>query len=254
VPSGGLIGIPAQETARFSDFARSLVETNLYEGWEVTFRFGHDIADNTNALIQTMLDRDKDWFWYMGDDHVWSPDLLTKLLAQTFQPGAGMVPGRAIIVPLCLMRNPPYRPVIWREETADFVCADPSACSPPHDDNRFARVELNDHPDGGVIEIAAAGGAGMLIHRSVFEAMEKPWFDAGRGTTARVGEDINFCEKARAAGYKIWCDLDASLGHCCTSVVWPVREADGWTFGFSMMGGFKVTMPPGFQKYADECA
>jgi hypothetical protein len=244
VSSGGLIGVPAQETARFSDFARSLVETGLPEGWEVTFRFGHDIADNTNALIETTLARDKEWFWYMGDDHAWSPNLLTKLLGQTLQRGPGEVPGRPIIVPLCLMRNPPYRPVIWKNDWD----------SEAKGDGRFARVDLADHPDGGVIEVEAAGGAGMLIHRSVFDALERPWFEAGRGSTARVGEDINFCEKAREHGFSIWCDLDSVLGHCATTVVWPVREADGWTFGFSMMGGFKVTMPPGFQAYADECA
>lgn len=215
----GLVGVIAQETGRYSMFASSLSEMRLPSGWEVKWRFGWNIGHSQDALVQEMIHRDKDWFWLMGDDHVFSPDLLEKLLAHDLD----------IVVPLCLMRNPPYRPVIW--------------ASPDSEDD-MNRVDLDDHPDGGLIEVCLAGGAGMLVKRHVFEALGEPWFEAGRGHTAKVGEDYNFCDKARAAGFKVHCDLDSLLGHCSTTVVWPVREPDGWTYGFSMVGGFQITMPP----------
>jgi hypothetical protein len=223
----GLIGVVAQETARYSMFGSSLSEMQLPEGWEVKWRFGHDIAQQTNALIEEAVDRDKDWFWYLGDDHAWSPNLLEKLLAHN----------EDIVVPLCLMRNPPYRPVIWKEASEDTGASGDVI-------DGFARINLDDYPDGGLIQVHAAGGAGMLIRRNVLDGMEQPWFEAGRGLTARVGEDINFCQKANKAGFGIYCDLDAMLGHITTTVVWPVREYDGWTYGFSMMGGYQITMPP----------
>ncbi len=217
--SGGLIGVIAQETGRYSFFAKSLSEMPLPNGWEVKWRLGWNIGQSTDALIEEMLERGKDWFWLMGDDHVWSPNLLEKLLAHDVD----------IVVPLCLMRNPPYRPVIWSSADSE---------------DEMNRVDLDNHPDGGLIEVALAGGAGMLVKRHVFEALEQPWFEAGRGATVKVGEDYNFCDKAREAGFKVYCDLDAHLGHCSTTVVWPVREYDGWTYAFSMMGGFQITMPP----------
>lgn len=225
---GGLIGVVAQETARYSMFGASMTELDVPEGTIVKWRFGHHIADSTNALIQEMYDRDLDWLWIMGDDHSFSPNLLTSLLDRDVE----------IVVPVCLMRNPPYRPVAF-----DYAGAE----------NESVRVNLTDHPDGGLIEVKSCGSAGMLIRREVFDFVERPWFEAGRGITAIVGEDLNFCDKAREAGFDIHLDLDHVLGHCMTGVVWPVREEDGWTFGFSMMGGFQITMPPAASwAYADE--
>lgn len=225
----GLVGVLAQESARFSMFAASMTDLQMPAGSTVKWRFGWDLAQAHNALIGEMLDRDLDWIWIMGDDHVFSPDILAKLLDHDAD----------IVVPLCLMRNAPYRPVVWVDH-------------PGGEPNLVKRIDLANHPEGGLIEVAAAGSAGMLIRRSVFEFVEEPWFEAGGDLTNRVGEDVYFCRKARAAGLAIYCDLDSVIGHCSTTVVWPVREHDGWTFAFSMMGGFEVTMPPSFQSYADQ--
>lgn len=225
---GGVIGVVAQETARFSMFAASMTGMEPPFGTEVVWRFGHHIAQSTNALIDAMYERDADWLWIMGDDHAFSPGLLLGLLDRDVE----------IVAPLCLMRNPPYRPVAF-----DFA----------PDENDSVRVNLDDHPEGGLIKVKSVGSAGLLVRREVFDFIPQPWFEAGRGMTAVVGEDLNFCDKARDAGFDIHVDLDLSLGHCLTGVVWPVREHDGWTFGFSMIGGFQITMPPGSAwAYADE--
>lgn len=255
----GAIAVIAQENARFSQFAADLTSLDLPEGWETIWRFGWDLADAHNALIEQALRLGKDYVWFMGDDHAFSPDLLKKLLAHDLD----------LVVPLCLMRNAPYRPVNWVRDDY-WQSGDPcvrcrqreplpttSYCEECVEIVRIEgapvkRIDLNDYPDGGLVEIAYAGAAGLLVKRAVFEAIEPPWFETGTGITARVGEDVNFCRKARAVGFKIYTDLDSVLGHLSTTAVWPVREHDGWTFGFSMMGGFKITLPPGFQAYADE--
>lgn len=228
-PSGVLVGVVAQETARFSMFAASMTDLEAPDGSSVKWRFGHNIAQSTNALIDEMYARNHEAVWIMGDDHSFSPGILAKLLDRNVD----------IVVPLCLMRNPPYRPV---------------AFMPTDDPDKSERLELTDFPDGGLIEVKSVGSAGMLIKRSALDRIERPWFGAMGGPTNRVGEDIGFCMRAADAGVAIHVDLDTVLGHCLTSVVWPVREDDGWTFGFSMMGGFKLTMPPGIQQYADDCS
>jgi hypothetical protein len=65
----------------------------------------------------------------------------------------------------------------------------------------------------GLQEIASTGFGCVAVHRSVFEAMEPPWFhipwleDELRHD---CGEDIYFCRKARQAGFKVLLDHDLS--------------------------------------------
>jgi GT2 family glycosyltransferase len=57
----------------------------------------------------------------------------------------------------------------------------------------------------------------LLVRMSVFDALAKPHFrflfDESSG--AIVGEDYNFCDRARAVGFRIWCDpqLSFAIGH-----------------------------------------
>lgn len=215
----GLIGVIAQETSRFSMFAASLTGLERPEGSSVKWIFGHDIADNANLLVRQMYENDHEWLWILGDDHAFSPTILKRLLAHDVE----------IIVPLCLMRNIPFQPVIYSHVDAE---------------GRRVRVDLNDYPGGGRIAVQSAGSGGMLIKREVFDALSDPWFEAGVDSSVQLGEDIYFCDKASEEGFIVYCDLDTPMGHCSTSVVWPVNEPDGWTYGFSMMGGFQITMPP----------
>ncbi len=228
IDSSGLIGVIAQETARYSYFASSLTGTDVPAGSAIRWQFGHDIPANVNGLVRALLDSELEWLWLLGDDHTWSPNLLMKLLGHD----------KDIVAPLGLQRAAPYR-------TTALV---PS----PDDPRGHTRLDLNLHPFGGLVEVVAIGSGGMLIKREVFETMEEPWFEAGKIDGEHLTEDIYWCDKARQLGYRIHCDLDAHIGHICTSVIWPVHEPDGWTFGFSMTGGFQITMPPGMQGYADE--
>lgn len=225
----GLIGVIAQETSRYTMFAASMTSLDIPDRSEVKWIFGHDIAANTNMLVREMLDRPwAEWLWIMGDDHAFSPPILKKLLDRE----------KDIVVPLCLQRNAPYRPV---------------ALEAIEDDGKLKRLDLDLFPFGGVVEVVACGSAGMLIRRKVLVAMDPPWFESGVLVDGQLMEDLYFCVKARQEGFEVWCDLDTMLGHCSTTVVWPVLEEDGWTFGFSMMGGFQLTMPRYIRQYADDC-
>ncbi|WP_416897894.1 MAG: hypothetical protein ACMVY4_21005 [Minwuia sp.] len=76
-------------------------------------------------------------------------------------------------------------------------------------------------PDDGLVEADFIGFGGVLIRADVFRAIEKPWFPiAFRGEDPEkgdqwLGEDYGFCEKARAAGYRIHVDAGLSyrFGH-----------------------------------------
>ena len=64
-------------------------------------------------------------------------------------------------------------------------------------------------PDStGLEEVEFVGTGMMLIKREVFEKLKKPYFFYD--VRNNVGEDVNFCRKARAKGYKIFIDHDLS--------------------------------------------
>lgn len=60
----------------------------------------------------------------------------------------------------------------------------------------------------GLEEVESVGTGMMLIKREVFEALKEPYFFYD--VEKNVGEDVNFCRKARDAGFKIYIDHDLS--------------------------------------------
>lgn len=67
------------------------------------------------------------------------------------------------------------------------------------------------------VKVHGLGMGMVLIRREVFEAIQFPWFETVYDKVNRkwVGEDVDFCIKARAAGYDVWCDtvLSEEIGH-----------------------------------------
>lgn len=214
----GLIAVIAQENSRFTAFSVAMDQMQVPPGSMREWYIGHDIPENHNLAVQTLLqEQHLEWLFLMGDDHVFEPDLLLRLLSHDCH----------LVAPLCLTRMPPYRPVA-------FVL---------DDEGVRERLDLQKAPTSGLIEVLHVGGAGLLVKRHVFEQMSDPWFEYGKLDPTLISEDLYFCDKARAAGYDIWLDTQALLGHCVTGAVWPVPDGDRWTYGFSFSGGMSVAMP-----------
>ena len=55
----------------------------------------------------------------------------------------------------------------------------------------------------------------LLIRMRVFDKIPKPWFSTRIEGEKIQGEDYYFCDRAREAGFEIWCDGDLSreIGH-----------------------------------------
>lgn len=62
--------------------------------------------------------------------------------------------------------------------------------------------------DQGSYRVAALPCGMMLIKMSVFEKLDKPYFVTD--CRKELGEDIYFCQAARAVGFEIWLDVDLS--------------------------------------------
>ena len=183
---------------------------------------GLDVTANYNKMIEGLVG---EWFWIMGDDHIFDPLLLIQLLNHELD----------VVVPLCLQRGPPFLPVVYsREElNADGVPEFETALLPPT----------------GVVEVHAAGTAGMLIRKHVLDVLERPVFQT---SGFHQNEDLNLCKKIREAGFKIHCDVDARLGHIGVFGIFPLWVGDRFGMALENSGALIPIFPPDSEQEGEE--
>jgi len=87
-------------------------------------------------------------------------------------------------------------------------------------------------PARGIEQVNEATTGCMLIARRVLEhpAMRAPFLDEydADGIFAS-GEDLTFCRRARAAGFGVWCAMNAPLAHFKTVELLTITRAYGLT-------------------------
>jgi hypothetical protein len=71
-------------------------------------------------------------------------------------------------------------------------------------------------PSGNLVEMQRIPTGCLLINMAVFGKLSKPYFRFETDANGSiVGEDYVFCDRARAAGFRIWCDavMSREIGH-----------------------------------------
>lgn len=56
----------------------------------------------------------------------------------------------------------------------------------------------------GWAQVDVVGAACLLVHRDVFRAVPKPWFECSIQNGSYCNEDFNLCNKARDKGFSVW--------------------------------------------------
>lgn len=220
----GLIGIIANDAARYSLFSScvtKMVETLPPGLAKVEWLIGGDWCAARNSLAQQTLDGDHEWLWFMDDDHAFPPAIVTLLLRHDLP----------LVTPVCLTRTYPFNSVSYVKGPSD----------------KYLPLPLSDQPREGLILLEAGGCAGMLIRREVLEAVGSPWFLYGDKS-----EDVMFCEEAKQAGFQLYGDLDARLGHITTAVVWPAVKDGEWVTGFTIGRDLNLYAPTADQLLREE--
>jgi GT2 family glycosyltransferase len=71
-----------------------------------------------------------------------------------------------------------------------------------------------------------------MYSMEVFKKIKPPWFEFHLQDPGKppLGEDIFFCTKLKAAGYKIFVDCDIKVGHLATL---PITEESYWAYKFA---------------------
>jgi hypothetical protein len=192
----GTVGVLVGSLARYRALFTSIEKLKVPAGTNLIYAEGPEVARNCNTLVDEMTG---EWLWIMGDDHRFEPDTLLKLLERRLD----------IVVPLVTRRHPPFESVLYKTMVADGA---------PN-----VKYALHELPQGGLLEVDAAGSAGMLVRQHVFASLPRPWFEFQRHTS----EDVGFCLNARAAGFKVHADLDRTMTHITTCELEPRLGEDG---------------------------
>ncbi len=99
----------------------------------------------------------------------------------------------------------------------DIVCATYVRRGPPFDNMGHTLHEADKTATAGLVEMTHAPTGCMLIKMSVFDKLKKPFFryETNEEIGDVRGEDFVFSEMTRAAGLRLWCDIDLSkeVGH-----------------------------------------
>lgn len=150
-----------------------------------------------NAIVEAALQTGCDYLWMLDDDHVidWqgSPsatvayDLPVQLIGHLEADARAGICGA-----LYWQRGSQCLPVVMKMGT----------------DGGYYWLR-DDQLTNSLQEVAVTGGGCMMIKASIFDRIKSPWFSPEYD----LGTDIQICQKAREAGFSVWCDTSRDIGH-----------------------------------------
>lgn len=196
----GTIVVPNSGELRHTASVHSLLDCVKPPGTQLLLPQSGLVTQNLNRALREFHG---EWAWLQADDHVFKPDLLTRLLDHQ----------APVAVPLILKRSEPHQLVIGTKAVFEDETVGRSYPA-------YVPMDLADVPDEP-FTVEVAGTAGMLVRREVFDAIGYPYFESTDGLY--LNEDIEFSRKVRAAGFDLLVDPDAHIGHLVTTPIWPVR-------------------------------
>lgn len=200
-PPGAVIMVTGELT-RYAMSMQSLNSLQVPPNSGLIWKTGVLIAYSLNTALDAVLEDPRfQWVWIMGDDHLYHPNIVLKLLDHE----------KDVVLPLCLNRVPMFDPTIQ-----------------VHSEKRAKYLE--ELPESGLYTLKAdetCGDAGMLIRRNVLEATGPNWYDVKK-SGSHNSEDQDFVEKIKEAGFEVNVDMDNRIGHVSHVIVDPYKTKDGW--------------------------
>jgi GT2 family glycosyltransferase len=163
-----------------------------------------------NFLVQKFLEGDCDYLLFVDRDAILHPLTVRRLASWQ----------RDIVGALSFTRYRPPMPTVYRGRHPER----PDDYQVRVDDTRewlFKHRILNTSepallvpaPADSLAQVDFTGAHCLLVSRRALETIEPPWFQSYYIDPTRLGEDRYFCEKATAAGFKVWVDRSVIAGH-----------------------------------------
>lgn len=157
----------------------------------VIFKSGQPFDTARNSAVDDVLALGFEWLFFLDDDVIPPPDVIARLMNHRLD----------IVSGLYYRRHLPVKPVAMRLTEQGPAWID------------------NWSPPNSMIRVDYVGAGCLLIHRRVFEALKRPWFDWEIGrreatpTRNALSEDFAFCAKAAEAGFPIHLDTSIQCEH-----------------------------------------
>jgi hypothetical protein len=188
-PPGICVGLPFCGRPVAPEWAVSLAIQAYPLGSSVTIKSlrGMQVAEARNIIAEAALAERAKYLWFIDDDTA-PPAFAIKKLVYALEKN----PDAAICGGIYFTRDVIPEPCVFKEPGQGCF--------------------WNWHIDE-VFECGGIGTGCMLIRTEIFSKLEKPWFktidecpiekDPNGPWTVQETDDLYFCEKVRAAGYKI---------------------------------------------------
>lgn len=211
-----LIGIPTALGGRFRPFDVCVSKLVAYvnqtpdlpftlAGGEPFWAMTGVVPAARNRIVREALRQGADYIWWLDDDQPFHPHDLEKLFAHKLDA----------VLPLSPRRNAPFQPLL----------------NDRMDDTGHALQHWLAPHESGLIAVASAGMAGLLIKTSCFAALGADgWFEFYHPPTNfdDYAEDYPFYRKLAASGVQLYCDLDVRFGHQISCVAYLVKQQGAW--------------------------
>lgn len=149
--------------------------------FDIVMSLGSVLPQQRTEIVQKVLQKDYEWLlWLDSDMHF--PDHTFNTLSSHFKD---------VVAATYSTRRKPQRSVAFKD---------------------LEKVDERVAKGTGLQPVDAVGMGCMLVHRSVYNKVEEPWFSHlwNPDTKTFSGEDIYFCDKAIKQDVEIYVDLDLS--------------------------------------------
>ena len=185
-----LIAIPTARNIEAETF-KSIYDLQVPDGYETTFQYfyGYNI-DQVRNLIADWVVKGFDYLFSVDSDIAFAPDTLSRLLAHD----QDMVSG------LYIQRKPGQHTLEVYESNAT---------------GGVVNIPYQKIAGKGLVPIASCGFGCVLVKAQVMRAIPYPHFKYHSAIDHRntVSEDVDFCRKAAAAGFKMYADTTIHCRH-----------------------------------------
>jgi len=166
-----------------------------------------------NKLVESLT---QSWIFFMDADQSFSPETLERLMSWNVDIVSGVVFKRKQ-EPVPMVYRYAYKKENLEEgEGSEGYYYAPMVTEVKNYLAQYSEILGNAPPAvclprTGIIECDGVSAGCLLIHKRVFDALEKPYFKCSEGKNN--GEDFYFCRKAQLAGFKIYFDPSVLCGH-----------------------------------------
>ena len=185
-----LIAIPTAKNIEPETF-KSIYDLIVPEGYQTTFQFfyGYNI-DQVRNLIADWAVKGYDYLFSVDSDISFNPDTLIKLLSHD----------KDVVSGLYIQRKPGQHILEVYEHNAQ---------------GGVSNIPYGKIKGQGLVEIAGCGFGCALVKSQVLKTVGYPQFKYHSALDHKhtISEDVDFCRKALAKGFKIWADTTIQCRH-----------------------------------------